>query len=94
MNMSDGVVFLHQSGDFELLNPDFHKSWQESHRGFEENFREWCSDPDNKYMKRPLCFGKAFQEEEIVFPMAGTSCDFWLREHPSLANKEWSIRRY
>ncbi len=88
MNMSDGVIFLHQNGDFELLNPGFHKSWQESHHGFEENFRDWCRDPGNKYMKRLFVAGKAFQEEEIVIPMGGTVLRFLASGTPILSGQE------
>jgi len=76
MNMSDGVIFLQESGEFELLNSNSPKSWIDNYQDFEENFRTWISNQGNKYMKRLFVAGKAFQDEEIIVPMANGSLRF------------------
>lgn len=87
MNMSDGVIFLHQSGDFELLNPDFQKSWQERYHDFAERFRAWSADPANKYMKHLFTGKKAFQDEEIIIPMSNVSLRFLASGTPIVSER-------
>ncbi len=90
MNMSDGVIFMHKSGEFELLNPPFKKSWSEHYQDFEDNFASWSSTPGNKYMKRLFVSGKAFQDEEIIIPTANTSLRFLASGIP-IINEEGQV---
>ena len=76
MNMSDGVIFMQESGEFELLNSTSPKSWISNYQDFEENFRAWIRNQGNKYIKRLFTAGKAFQDEEIIIPTADAALRF------------------
>lgn len=75
-NMSDGVIFLHSSGDFELLNPNFRKLLPGDYRNFKNNFPTWINADNNKYRKHLFELRQAFQNEEIIISDANTSLRF------------------
>ncbi|HWQ76476.1 MAG TPA: sigma 54-interacting transcriptional regulator [Syntrophomonas sp.] len=76
MNMSDGVITIQKSGEFELLNPALKNSWKEYYQDFEKNFRLWSTDTNNHYMQRLFGSGKAFKNEEIFIPTADVTLRF------------------
>jgi transcriptional regulator with PAS, ATPase and Fis domain len=90
MNMSDGVIFLEESGEFELLNSASSKCWIGKDQNFEENFRTWISNQGSKYMKRLFAAGKAFQDEEIIIPTVDSSLRFLASGTP-IADEQGAI---
>jgi PAS domain S-box-containing protein len=87
MNMSDGVIILQKSGNFEWLNPAIKTSWGDIYRDFEEDFQAWVSDQDNQFMQRLFVKGKPFQDEEISVPSKAVTLRFLASGTPTLTDK-------
>lgn len=86
-NMTDGVIIINKSGNFEWLNPAIKKSWGEAYRDFEGKFKDWLRDQDNQYMARLFINGDSFQDEEISVTAARDTLRFLASGTPILAEQ-------
>lgn len=86
-NMTDGVIIINKSANFEWLNPAIKKSWGEAYRDFEEKFKAWIRDQDNQYMTRLFINGDSFQDEEITVTSARGTMRFLASGTPILTEQ-------